>query len=1652
MAFGLDRRAVTAIAATLIVGFGGGFLTAKVLPQGAGKPASESSDFRWPWFGKVRDAKAPRAGAAKPEGFAVWRTRVDTAGAEPLACIEMTRDLNPAASYGDFVQLTPDPGRAPAVTAKGAELCVRGGGFYGHRITLLKGLKAANGETLAANADVDFTFGEKPPYVGFEGQGVILPRDEADGLGIETVNVSKLAIEVWRVPDRNLVRRQISAPDPTPEDEYSDDYGEDSANGEGRRVWKGTMAVTGKAGERTVTVFPLGAVLKEMKPGAYVVKARNASGEKDNPGKDEDGNEDNRPAQARRWVVFTDMALIAYQGSDGLDLVVRSLKTAKTLSGVKLTLVSSNGEDLAAVQTDANGRARFADSLMHGDGAERARMVMAYGAQLDFAVLDLDRSPVDLSGQGMGGRQVESPTAGREAKTAVDGYLYADRGVYRPGETVHMVGLVRDREAKAVAGRAGQLVVKRPSGVEFQRVRFKEAAGGAVAQDIVLPRTAPRGRWRVSLEMDGSDQPAGEASFSVEDFAPQRLAVTATGDEARPLGVGEVRQIQVAARFLYGASGAGLQTEGEARIRADGNPFPQHKDFRWGDEQTRYEEQLVEFPATVTDGDGRAVEAFDAGDLPNTPVPLLAQVATSVFEPGGRPVRDGLTLKLRGKPLYLGVKATPGGSSSQPTQTFEMISVDPTGRRIAATGVTWTLISENWNYDWFQKDGRWQWRRTSRDSVIAKGQVNITAAQAAQMVRRLPWGDYRFVLEESKSGARTVIRLASGWGEPTEGETAPDVARVTAGTKAYVQGDTVEVTLKAPYAGEAQVAVATDRLIDFKTVSVGKDGATVRLKTNAAWGGGAYVLVSIVQPRDPAVTPKPRRALGLVYVPLDPKNRKLTVALGTPAKLNSKAPVQVPVEVKGLKFGGKARVTVAAVDEGILQLTRQESPDPVKWYFGKRALTLNYRDDYGRLLDPNLGAAGAVNFGGDEIGGAGLTATPIKTVALWSGVVETGRDGKATVNLPAADFNGQLRIMAVAWTDDAVGSASADMTVRQPVVAELSLPRFLAPGDQAQATVELHNVEGRPGAYTAEVSGAGGLLAPFRKLYQLMLGQRVVERSPLNAPNVAGIGRVDFKVSGPGFTDAKSYPLQTRLGWGPVTRTSLALQRPGETFTPAPALMQGLAAGTVSMTVSYSPFRGFDPAPIAEHLSRYPYGCTEQLISVAYPLIYAADLTTDPKLRRAPAALAQAVNGLLDRQSLDGSFGLWRPGDGEADAWIGASATDFLVEAKARGVQVPDQALDRALAAMRRISKPQGYLYIGYRTEYPPTWMSDPALSKVATAHLRTRAAAYALYVLAKAGSGDLARLRWFHDVQMKDEPSPLARAHVGAGLALMGDRARAHSAFEQAVKALGYREPSDWYQSPLRDLGGVIALAYEAGETGIARQLQARLDGAVKDPDALNTQEEARLLQAADRMLRAAGAMRINTAGVTGAGPSRWRVGRLADAKLTNAGTGALWRTVTVRGTSLGAPPSSSSGVTVQKTLYTLNGGAAPLEGLSQGARVIVRLSGQSLQGQSMLAVVDDALPAGFEIETVLGPEDAQDGPFKFLGKLTSVSVQEKRDDRYVAAMNLEGRKDFAVAYVARATTPGDFLLPGAEARDMYRPAVNARTAAGRVRIAPGS
>jgi hypothetical protein len=275
-----------------------------------------------------------------------------------------------------------------------------------------------------------------------------------------------------------------------------------------------------------------------------------------------------------------------------------------------------------------------------------------------------------------------------------------------------------------------------------------------------------------------------------------------------------------------------------------------------------------------------------------------------------------------------------------------------------------------------------------------------------------------------------------------------------------------------------------------------------------------------------------------------------------------------------------------------------------------------------------------------------------------------------------------------------------------------------------------------------------------------------------------------------------------------------------------------------------------------------------------------------------------------------------------------------------------------------------------------------------------------------------------------------LARAQIGAALAHMGDRARSRNAFRMAEQALGYRNTGDWYQTPLRDLAGVIALAADAGETEMVDRLRRRLERDAPDAGELMTQEQVQLLLAAHTLQDRAGPVNVT---LNGQALAEHRV--MANAQrlaaglvFRNAARGPVWRTTALTGAPLQAPPSMQAGYTINKTIYRLDGTLADLSSIRQGDRVVVVLSGQPEGARNFPTVIVDLLPAGLEIETLLNPSDGfqgqsydgttRNGPFSWIGSITYTQVQESRDDRFVASANLRGQ--YRYAYIARAVTPG--------------------------------
>jgi hypothetical protein len=1636
----MDTRRTILVAGGILAAFIGGLFTGKLIDGDFGAmrfAAGEADDGPKRGFQEFRSEDAPRAEPLSAKDFGYHRLILETSGSLPRACLQFTRELDSSGktNYADYVRLTPSV--KPAVTVAGTSLCLAGLEFdKEYKARIRAGTPAKTGERLKRPVELTIAFGDKPSYVGFVGDGVVLPRLEADGLGIETVNVEKLNISVFRVSDRSLARKSIARGESVAEDDYFYVYGEEDGEDVGVKIFDKDIKIKKIENETATTVFALGAALPNLKPGAYFVKLKDVSA----------GADKYQSAQAWRWVMFTDLALTSYSSGEGIDVFVRSIASGRPLSGVPLELVAANNDILARAATGADGRARFDKRTVNGDYPLTPRMIMAYGPAEDFAALDLVRAPLDLSD-----RNVD----GRSAPSVLDAYVYFDRGVYRPGETVHVAGLLRD-SAGLAADRPLTLTVYRPNGTEALKQRVETLRVGGFSFDYGVPRSAPRGLWRAELAADGVGVVGGD-SFSVEDFVPQRLEVKIEVDEATPMRGGETRAVGVSARYLYGAPAASLGVEGEARLRLDPNPFPNYPGYRYGPADGRFDERYLTLANATTDSTGKSsVDLTIDPSEEHYGAPLRADLVVGVVEPGGRVVRESARIPVRPDDRYVGLKLAKEGDGFGQFDPAEIDAVllDWRGRQIAGT-LEWRLVEEDYWFDWYRENGEWRWRRSFKDVLVAEGRTDAKAQGAARIAQTLDAGSYRLTATDPATGAKSDIRFYVGWRSYESGADTPDRATLTVASEAIAPGGRAKLFLDPPYAGEAIIAIATDKVHLVQRVRVDDKGRDIVIDTDPAWGSGFYVLATIVTPRDAVRRPIPRRAMGVAYVPFDMSARKLTVAVDTPALLRPRQKIAAPVKIAGAARGEEVMLTIAAVDEGILRLTKFASPDPVDYFYGKKRLAVDVRDDYGRILDANLGAA--ARFGGDQIGGEGLTVVPVKSVALFDGPVKVGPDGAAAVPLTIPDFNGELRLMAVAWSRDKLGAASKPMTVRDAVPAVLSLPRFLAPGDFAQATLLIDNVDGAPGDYAIALDGEGPVTATAAATRALNAGAQATALFPVTAGAV-GVGGVSLAVSGPGgFKVARDYPIEVRTPYFPVTEVTTRQVLPGQSVALDRSLVRNYAPGSTSVSFSFSRLRGIDPGPLVDSLYRYPYGCTEQLTSTALPLLYLDQLGGEagrgPEFAVRPR-VQDAVNQLLNRQSPDGAFGLWHEADAAATPWLGAYVTDFLQRAKAEGYGVPDDALAKSYDALAQFARIDRWAYVGYQMQaFEGTWSNDT------TEQLRRRSAAYALYVLAKAGRADLSDIRYFHDALLDGTTSPLAKAHVGAALALLGDRARALSAFGKAMEAIGHQNTGDYYQTVLRDAAGVLALMAEVQNAPGVNELSNRFVELMKEPERMQTQEKAFVLLASQALLRAAGPVALKRDGAPLAldSPAPRFALLTADlekgASFANAGDGPLYASVSVYGAPVGAPPAAAQGFTLSKRLATRDGRPADPAAVRQNDRLVIVITGKAVADRVHPAVIADLLPAGFEIEAALTPADgAQEGtsgPYKWIGPISYAKVSEARDDRYVAALDVYNTEAFTLAYVVRAVTPGDYVFPGAVVEDMYRPGVFARTAASRVKIA---
>ena len=1581
---------------------------------------------------------APETAVAAGE-FVFYRVDIDTTKAEPEACLVFTAALDATGHthYEDYFTIDPAPRVAAHVVDQ--RLCLSGLDFSKtYNVTLKTGLPSATGEKLLEDETVPVELRDKPSIVQFNG-GIILPRQNIQGVPITTVNVSKIKLKLIRVGDRLLSQIESGTVDETSLYSWS---ANEIQNNQGSLIWQGTVDVANVKNDTVVTLIPIDQVLKNRKPGAYVLIAWDANKKIDTENEDNDWQSGE---MAEQWVVDSDMALTTFKGANGLTVFVRSYANAKPLSGVKLSLVARNNNELAVVKTDSDGRADFDAGLMRAKGGDEPVVVMAYGDDGEFSFIDLRRSAFDLTDRGVGGREVPGP---------LDAYLYTERGVYRAGETVYLTAMLRDRVG-AAASAPLTLVATRPDSMEVSRTTIPGNAllAGTATWKLPLSSSAPHGRWQIAAFVDTSKDadPVGRVQFDVQDFVPQKLKVSLTV-LTKSVKPGETIKVRAESRFLYGAPASGLSGEGEARITTDRTPFDNYKGWQFGRADDTFSDVDVQMDVPETDAAGATVVTGTVGELTDTTLPLKAMVKVAIHEPGGRTTAKTVEIPVRNHDVLIGIDPDFDGMSVAEGQRagFRIIALDSDGKRIALSGVTYSWVREDTSYQWYQDNGSWKYKSTTRDRLITSGTMKIGDGAPVKLSQAMSWGTYRLTLADPRSGASSSYRYYSGWAASSAGD-RPDRIPVAADRPSYRAGDVAHVRIKPSADGRALIVVAGDKVFSSKTIDVPAGGTTIEIPVSSDWGAGAYVLVTDYRPLDAATGHEPVRSVGLVWLSLDNGPRTLATLIGGPKKILPGRTINLPIQVKGLAPGESGFLTLAAVDEGILQLTDFKSPDPNGYYFGKRRLGVEMRDDYGRLIKAERGAVGAMREGGDAFGGRSLAVVPIKTVSLFSGLVRIGANGMVNVPINVPDFNGELRLMAVAVSGGKLGHADRPLTVRDPVVADIVLPRFLAPGDKAQAALNLNNVEGRPGDYVATITAGGpvGLAGGARTVVtqHLNAGQRVLVPVEVNGTGM-GIASVTLKLTGPaGFSVTHSWQIEVRSPQFDIARDETALLPAGASYVANKAIVADIVRGSQTVVLTVSAAHGFTNVPgLLKWLDKYPYGCIEQTSSRAMPLLFFNDLADLAGLPRDNALRDReqhAVDAVLDMQNPGGNFGMWGPG-ADAEPWISAFALDFLMQAKEKGYVVPNDALRRGNAWLKRTASSSSF---------------DDA----------TRA--YAFYLLARAGQVNISDLRYFSDTRGPEWNTVIAAALTGAAASEVGDRSRTVYGFNRARQILGKAKPNTYpvtdYGSLLRDLAAATALAAESGQAQLIPAFLSRSDTIDMRLNWTTTQEKAWMLRAAYELTRQKTRLNILVNGQ----PAQPRVGaiRLSPTysqletaiTVVNRGDAPVWRTISVQGTPIAPLPALASGVSLTKSAWTLSGSPADLRGLHQNDRVIIELSGRFTNNFARQVGVIDLLPAGFEIEQALKGDEGK--PYNLTDPLTDLSIADKRDDRFIAAFTIGSRYSsydnrnaaepqpyFHVAYVVRAVTAGTFVMPAGIVEDMYAPGVMGRTTMGSITIKP--
>lgn len=1317
-------------------------------------------------------------------------------------------------------------------------------------------------------------------------------------------------------------------------------------------------------------------------------------------------------------LISSSLGMVAKQSEEELyDVFVTDLNSTEPIAGVQVEAFNYQQQSLGSASTNAQGMARIRSGerpylLLAQRGKERAYLRVDPASSLSLSLFE---------------------TRGSEVKKGIKGFVYGERGVWRPGDSLHIGFLLDDPQASLPPSHPVRLEVSDPRG----KLCFQQSLPLGENQHCVFhfptAQDAPTGLWRAKVTVGTS---VFYKSLRIESIKPNRLRIAHTLPEVIPAATRTTHQMQV--HWLYGAPGSQLKLRVEAELQRINTKFESYDDFRFDDLSKPFYAPEPIVTELTTDAQGKVSYALDLPEIDDAPGMLQLRLATKIFEAGGDFSQDYLNQRYSPYTSYAGLRFSGGAHwgeaiNTAQEQSMMLAAVDANGRPLSKKLLV-SIYKLRWNWWWEGEGSADQYLNSRSSELLWEGEADVQNGKSAFSLQLSQpcWGKLLIRVSDPESGhsaSQLVFAEYPGWAEES-GETpeAAAILKLESQKPSYQVGD--EVVVRWPSGSKGRLLVTLekgDRLLKQIWMPTEEGLAEYRFKATEEMSPNVYVSAHLIQPHQQQANSLPIRMYGVIPITIENPNTHLHPQIEAPQEVRPESTFNVTVSEK---TGRAMSYTLAVVDEGLLSLTRFETPDPWKAFHQKEALGVRSWDLYRFVMNARTaGLHPLLATGGDQA----LDFKDMQEVNRFKPVVryygpfflKAGK--KASHPIPLPNYLGAVRVMVVAGSNGAFGHAEKEVQVKQPLMVLSTLPRVLGPSEEIVVPVQVMAMNDALQKVKVRVKNLALLerIGPAEQEIQFSKSGEQTVYFRFKVAQQLGAAKIRVEVEGGGFQAFEETSVQVRPANPRIAREEYALVEVGQSWSTT--LNSPGLRGTEEAQLSVSPFPDLGIQKHLAYLIQYPHGCIEQTTSAVFPQLFLHRLST---INAAQGSQIQdnvraALQKLRSFQTTYGGFSYW-PGQSQVSTWGTNYAGHFMLEAQLQGYDLPVGLREQ---------------WLRFQKEEAAKWSRRTGSIGYDQTDLIQ---AYRLYTLALAQAPDLGAMN-----RLRNDPllSNKAAWRLAAAYALVGQTAIAQEMVKLDPNREAYTEMGNTYGSSLRDLAMCIeTLGYlkEYSRAApwmqeLARELNhgwhstqtrayALLAFAKLLGDAPQQNEYAFNLQI-DQQIEKVNAQ--TAAYVTNLPKSALQGKKLA---VSNTSPMPLFLSLTQSGIPLEDKVEEQQSDLLMKVQYfNLQGQPIEVKQIQQGAdfKAVVQITHPGIRGNYEEMALEQIFPSGWQI--VNRRVNGEATPSQ------NLDYQDLRDDRVFSYFDLPANKTITVEVLLNATFAGKFYQPAIRCSAMYDHSVQA-------------